>query len=121
MISRDVSTSPIQFESQREREGALGPELNPSPTADEAHSWKVNEFFEIRQSAVGGLGAFAVKDLEYGEHILLERPLLESTTLDLLRDFETLNAVEQTIFKGLHGFYIKGGAAALYKIWNANT
>ncbi|KAM0276847.1 hypothetical protein ACHAQH_006323 [Verticillium albo-atrum] len=52
-----------------------------------------NEFFEIRESPLGGLGAFAIQDLDPGNLILAERAVIRSTDVgkDLIRNFEGLS------------------------------
>jgi len=62
------------------------------------------DFFEIRKSARGGLGAFAVRDLKRGDIILAERPLLTSTSGNLVKDYyDQLSSHDKRVFLGLAG------------------
>ncbi|KAM0573509.1 hypothetical protein ACHAP6_004720 [Verticillium nonalfalfae] len=56
-----------------------------------------NEFFEIRKSPLGGMGAFAVQDLGPGDMILMERAVVRSTDVDrdLIRHFTNLSASDK--------------------------
>ncbi|KAG7115963.1 hypothetical protein HYQ44_007116 [Verticillium longisporum] len=56
-----------------------------------------NEFFEIRKSPLGGMGAFAVQDLSPGDMILTERAIVRSTDVDrdLIRNFTNLSPSDQ--------------------------
>ncbi|KAL2133824.1 hypothetical protein VTI74DRAFT_1590 [Chaetomium olivicolor] len=59
--------------------------------------------FTIQPSKLGGLGAFAVRELKRGETILVERPLLRTTQFRLLSDFRTLSEAAKEAYLGLHG------------------
>ena len=75
----------------------------------------------MRESARGGLGAFALKDLEFGDTILLEKPIIHTDTMNLFRDFRKLNDVAKTAFLGLHPFHPNRNASRIQKILNANA
>ncbi|KAK3987007.1 hypothetical protein QBC44DRAFT_310712 [Cladorrhinum sp. PSN332] len=48
------------------------------------------EFFEIRPSKTGGLGAFAVHDIKKDEIILMEKPMLRTTAFLIRQDLAEL-------------------------------
>ncbi|KAK0617850.1 hypothetical protein B0T17DRAFT_509442 [Bombardia bombarda] len=77
------------------------------------HKYNYEYFFEIRKSKLGGLGAFAVRDLEFNEVILMEKPILKTTHSFFPRDFYKLNADDQGIFMTLNtnSFLVPGGIA----------
>jgi len=81
----------------------------------------VNEFFEIRESATGGLGSFARKDLKYGDHILLESPIVRTIYFDLIRDVEKLDAGRKAAFMSLHPYHEDPRVPLIERIWNANA
>ncbi|KAL1864499.1 hypothetical protein VTK73DRAFT_5847 [Phialemonium thermophilum] len=80
-----------------------------------------NESFEVRPSPLGGLGAFAVRDLKFGERILAEAPLLRSTCMNLFRDFEKLDPKGKETYMSLHGFSPKEEDHPIEKIRRANS
>lgn len=108
----------------------------PSPTGEDSQDawdmaipakpsnvWWSNDFFEIKPSSTGGLGAFAVKDLEYGDLILMERPIIATTTTiwDLYPTFHKLDSESQELFLGLHAFSANKNAHIVDKIRRANS
>lgn len=74
----------------------------PPPSPEPAARASFKEFFEIRPSKLGGLGAFAVRELRRGQTILVERPLLWTTHFRLLPDFHKLSETAREAFLGLH-------------------
>ncbi|KAM0335494.1 hypothetical protein ACHAQA_000542 [Verticillium albo-atrum] len=58
-----------------------------------------NDFFEIRASPVGGLGAFAVRDLQRGDRILTERAVIRAIDVDrdLIRRFDALSLADRDL------------------------
>ncbi|KAL2166914.1 hypothetical protein VTG60DRAFT_2022 [Thermothelomyces hinnuleus] len=60
-------------------------------------------FFTIRPSKLGGLGAFATRDLRRGETILTERPLLRTTHFRLMLDYYNLSDAAKKTYLSLHG------------------
>jgi hypothetical protein len=81
----------------------------------------VNEYFETRESARGGLGSFARKNLHRDHHILLERPLLRASAMTLLTEFKALSPERQRAFLSLHAYSSDPRAPLVDKIWNANA
>jgi hypothetical protein len=74
----------------------------PSPT-DRTKEAEFEEFFRIQPSELGGLGAFAVRELHKGETILVERPLLRTTHFRLMVDYHNLSEAAKEAYLGLHG------------------
>ncbi|KAI1774786.1 hypothetical protein F4818DRAFT_442273 [Hypoxylon cercidicola] len=62
-----------------------------------------NEFFEMRQSQLGGIGAFAKRDLKLGEVILVERPTLKATPYTFYKELEELAPELQAAIGRMHG------------------
>lgn len=56
-----------------------------------------NDFFQVRRSAVAGLGAFATQDLLCGDVILKEEPLFASHGHRLFEDFEKLDDATKAV------------------------
>lgn len=79
-----------------------------------------NEYFEVKESPIAGLGAFAVKDIARGEHILFETPLIVTSAAELLRDVSGLCETGKRIFYSLHGHSKKENAVTEEKIATAN-
>lgn len=74
----------------------------PPPSPEPAARASFEEFFDIRPSRLGGLGAFAVRELRRGQTILVERPLLRTTHFRLLPDFHKLSETAREAFLSLH-------------------
>jgi len=77
--------------------------------------------FEIRKSQLGGFGAFAVKDITKGTHILVDKPLFRTTAMDLVKSLDALNPSERAKFFALHPYSPDPTASIVAKIWNANA
>jgi hypothetical protein len=60
------------------------------------------QFFEIRPSRLGGVGAFAVRALKKDEIILVEEPLLRTTWFYLRRAFSNLSEADKNTYLNLH-------------------
>ena len=103
-----------------DRKNSPIPPETPTPVAKPV-SRVVNEYFEIRPSPRGGLGSFALKDLKYGEHILLEYPLILTCYETLARDFDALDERRQAALLSLHPYHPDQRTAILGQIWNANA
>lgn len=63
------------------------------------HSYQ--HYYEIRPSAKGGFGAFAVRDIKKDQLILLEKPFLRSTPFIVLRDVYDLPREAKELFMNL--------------------
>ncbi|KAM7193576.1 hypothetical protein V8F20_008349 [Naviculisporaceae sp. PSN 640] len=70
--------------------------------------YNYQSYFEIKKSPVGGLGAFAVRDLFKGDIILMEAPILRTTGLGLFQDFRALDKDTQQIYLSLHAVEAQG-------------
>ncbi|GAB1310222.1 hypothetical protein MFIFM68171_00432 [Madurella fahalii] len=107
----DIATS---YDNREQRDEAGDPEAgkekqnNPLSTSSSylynsgvsKHGFK--RFFEIRPSRLGGLGAFAVRELRKGDVILVEKPLLLSDNFGLRSAFDKLSEAEKEIYLNLH-------------------
>lgn len=99
----------------------VAPPNSPADKPDEASRVIFrNEFFEVRPSSLLGFGAFAAKELKYGDCILTERPLMRTTGMGLFKDFDDLDEEDKQIYMSLHGFSIKKDAHVVEKILRAN-
>lgn len=65
---------------------------------------RYKQFFEIRESPVGGFGIFALRDLKRGEVILVEEPMLKTSSFSLMDDFRALDEESKQIYMSLHAF-----------------
>lgn len=108
------------------------PELLPTPAADgpltpspDGPSPGIvifhNDYFAVAQSRIAGWGAFAARDLKYGDRILVERPLLVADTNSLFKEFERLSPRQREVALGLHAnSSVKPGTPRLQAVWMAN-
>ncbi|KAM6538617.1 hypothetical protein FALCPG4_000480 [Fusarium falciforme] len=108
------------------------PELIPTPAADgpltpspDGPSPGIvifhNDYFAVAQSRIAGWGAFAARDLKYGDRILVERPLLVADTNSLFKEFERLSPWQREVALGLHAnSSVKPGTPRLQAVWMAN-
>ncbi|KAK1767048.1 hypothetical protein QBC33DRAFT_587269 [Phialemonium atrogriseum] len=109
-------------EAEVEGPSPVAPPNSPADKPDEASRVIFrNEFFEVRPSSLLGFGAFAVKELKYGDCILTERPLMRTTGMGLFKDFDDLDEEDKQIYMSLHGFSIKKDAHVVEKILRANS
>lgn len=93
----------------------------PPNTPAEDRIWWSNDYFLIRRSALGGLGAFAAKDLKYGDRILVEKPLLRTINWDFSNKYEELSDEDRQLFHTLHKFSANPDAHDIEKIRRANS
>ena len=63
-----------------------------------------SDVLQVRKSDLGGFGMFAVKDLPYREHILMERCLAHADYTSSVDQFNSLSAVDRKLFLDLHGY-----------------
>jgi len=93
-----------------------------APTETPKSSTRViNDFFEIRESTRGGLGSFARKELKYGDHILLEEPIIRTVYFDLIREVNKLDEGRKAAFMSLHPYHHDPREHHIGRIWNANA
>lgn len=64
-----------------------------------------NEYFQIQDSHLSGLGAFSVRDIEQGTVILTEKALFHATERNLYDVLEQLHPDYQASFNRLHAYY----------------
>ena len=60
--------------------------------------------FEIRASALGGLGVFALHDIPEGQVVLAEHPLLYADRITLYEEVDKLDPSARDKFDSLHVF-----------------
>jgi hypothetical protein len=99
----------------------MTPKPPPSTPSDGERIWWSNEFFVIKKSALAGLGAFAAKDLEYGDKILVEKPLLKVNNWQLVNEYENMSDEDKELLHSLHKFSMNANAHELEKIRRANS
>ncbi|KAK0734196.1 hypothetical protein B0T26DRAFT_670524 [Lasiosphaeria miniovina] len=75
---------------------------NDEDDENDAPPHRYQDFFEIRPSPLGGLGAFAVRDLKHGETILIEQPILCTTHFSFGSDFYKLSEDDRAAILALH-------------------
>lgn len=80
-----------------------------------------NEYFKISSSQTAGLGAFAKRDLQCGDVILQERPLLTSDVFHLLEAFDRLDESAKATALSLHANeFLQPGIPKVLAIWRTN-
>lgn len=80
-----------------------------------------NELFAVRRSPIGGLGAFAKRQLRIGDIILVEQPLFMSDDMSLFDDFKRLDRGTQNTALSLHkNELLRRGTPILKAIWSTN-
>jgi hypothetical protein len=79
-----------------------------------------NEHFEVRESKVAGLGAFATKNLQKGDLILYEAPLVKSDMAGLFSKIDKMTSLEKDIFFSLARWSRKEDASDAEKVADAN-
>ena len=82
-------------------QGNCPPPPPPSPASPAKRDFE--EFFQIRPSRLGGLGAFAARELRRGQTILVELPLLRTTHFSLMPDYDKLSEAAKKAYLSLHG------------------
>lgn len=76
------------------------PTLGSTPTATKNTPF-VNDFFEVRQSTKGGLGAFALKDIPKGTVIMAEEPLFRALLVQVFWKYDELSDDQKKEYKTL--------------------
>ncbi|KAH8163112.1 hypothetical protein CIB48_g5140 [Xylaria polymorpha] len=79
-----------------------------------------NGFLEIKRSPVSGYGVFAVRDLEPGTAILLERELFNANTFDLYQKLDALTEEQKKAYDNLHGHMRSATEDIRAAIWRTN-
>lgn len=76
-----------------------------------------NEYFEVKKSHLGGLGAFAKRDLRRGEVILVERPTIKANPWNFHGELSALAPELQAAVGRMHGhkrFYDQDPSMAIF-------
>jgi hypothetical protein len=96
---------PLGDSSDEDEEPTVGTIAPPPSPAGSTRSSSASpeDFFKIQPSELGGLGAFAVRELHRGETILVERPLLRTTHFQLMLDYYNLSDAAKQAYLSLHG------------------
>lgn len=97
------------------------PRVPPNTPAVEERIWWKNDFLVIKKSTLGGLGAFAAKDLNYGDTILEEMPLLRTNNWGICNEYDCLSDEDKQLFHSLHKFSTNPAAHDIEKIRRANS
>lgn len=80
-----------------------------------------NEYFHIAKTESAGWGAFAAKDLKYGDRILYEKPLIVANFRTLFEEYENLDRSRKDVAMSLHANELcKPGTPKLQAIWTTN-
>jgi hypothetical protein len=80
------------------RHAETGKQCTPENIGPDSTVKWCNMFFTVQESRLGGLGAFASKDLREGDIILIERPLLRLTWgLTATEAFDELDTDDQIL------------------------
>jgi hypothetical protein len=92
-----------QLEERNPKNEEQHPIILPPPSQDSKITTNWEDFFELMPSGLGGLGAFAVRELKIGETILVEAPLLRTTHFRLMLDYRELSETAKKTYLSLHG------------------
>jgi len=111
----DPSTPQKRFDNR------TNPRVPPNTPAKEDRIWWANELFAIKKSKLGGLGAFAAKDLKYGDRILEEMPILRTNSWGIYNEYDALSDEDRELFHSLHKFSANPTAHDIEKIRRANS
>lgn len=97
------------------------PRVPPNTPATKERIWWENELLVIKKSKLGGLGAFAAKDLKYGDKLLEETPILRTNNWGICNEYDSLSAEDKELFHSLHKFSSNPNAHEIEKIRRANS
>jgi hypothetical protein len=97
------------------------PSTPPSTPATEDPIWWQNEFLTIKKSKLGGLGAFAAKDLKYGQRILEELPIMSTNSWGICNEYDALSDEDKKLLHSLHKYSPNPNAHEIEKIRRANS
>ncbi|KAH7133425.1 hypothetical protein B0J13DRAFT_101782 [Dactylonectria estremocensis] len=80
-----------------------------------------NQYFSVAESKIAGWGAFAIRDLKYGDTILMEKPLFTADSSTLFHEFDKLDQEKREIALALHANDMcKPGTPKVQAIWTTN-
>lgn len=110
MSSRSSTPSPAPSSPAPSSPGRLSASSQPhqviaAPSAAQTRTSVVfaNDHFVVQPSALGGLGAFAARDLRQGETILVEEPLLVADSFGFMEAYYALSEEAKRAYLSLHG------------------
>ncbi|KAK7413598.1 hypothetical protein QQX98_007533 [Neonectria punicea] len=111
--SEDAESSHIQGQVSTQ---TVEPDLESSPTVIFE-----NGFFNVSVSKIAGWGAFAARDLKFGDRILVEKPLFTADSSSLFKEFDKLDRGMREVALALHANdNCKPGTPKLQAIWTTN-
>ncbi|OIW26089.1 SET domain-containing protein [Coniochaeta ligniaria NRRL 30616] len=119
----DVGTQegPKEAETGNVIEDGNAPRVPPNTPDVGERIWWRNEFVVIKKSTLGGLGAFAAKDLVYGDKILEEMPLVRTNNWNVCNEYDNMCDEDKELFQTLHKFSSNPAAHDIEKIRRANS
>jgi len=81
-----------------------------------------NTLMIVRESELGGWGVFAKTQLHWGDHVLLERPIIHSKLSGIYQGFDKLDERSKAVALSLYAFYPAGwtSTTSLQAIWLTN-
>ncbi|RDL31091.1 uncharacterized protein BP5553_09880 [Venustampulla echinocandica] len=93
----------------------VSPNSSPKPTSSSTSSTEppvpapggplfATMYFEVRESPKGGLGAFAVQDIEEDTVIMAEEPLFKATFVEVFYEFEKLSKEKRGEYLSLYAW-----------------
>jgi hypothetical protein len=78
--------------------------LAPSPPTSPTRPLFTTEFFEVRPSAKGGYGAFAIENIAKGTIILTEKALFTAEFTEVFYAYENLKPKERKEYRSLYSY-----------------
>lgn len=84
-------------------EPAARPKAVANLTPGEPQILYTGKYVQIRKSDLGGFGMFATEDLQYGQHILVEKALFHAGYTSCIDKYKDLSPSDQQLFLDLHG------------------
>jgi hypothetical protein len=88
---------------------------------DEEQAWWANDLFVVKKSSLAGLGAFAARDIKYGEVVLVESPVLWVNNWAVNGKYEDLCPEDKGLILSLHQFSWHENTHWMEKIRRANS
>ncbi|EON98797.1 putative duf1772 domain containing protein [Phaeoacremonium minimum UCRPA7] len=104
-----------------------GPESYPKSVPSSSPALDVrtfaNDLIYVGKSNIkgAGFGMFAARDISDGQPILLEKPLLRTTWMNLFKSFDKLKEDQQAILLSLARFHPREDADPVEQMFNANS
>ncbi|QBZ62585.1 hypothetical protein PoMZ_11468 [Pyricularia oryzae] len=95
-LEHDENTEDVEEEGQKHTDS--GPVQEPKSDC----TVQINEYFEIRNTSLGGSGSFSRKDLKRGDVILRESFIIRTNSYTMEAQFESLDVVGRRAYLCLH-------------------